>query len=75
MLEGLSFAERRSLSGNGMLMCQVLVWQLYIMSHCVRRCYLERLGPPLKSARITHTTSSQPDTEADSDVDVLTVRG
>jgi site-specific DNA-cytosine methylase len=46
----LSFAEQRSLSGNGMVLPQVAAWWLYIFSHTVRRELLERMAPPMSSA-------------------------
>ncbi len=46
----MSFAEQRSLSGNGMVLPQVAAWWLYIFSHTVRRELLERMAPPMPSA-------------------------
>lgn len=45
---GVTAAERRSLAGNGHALPQFMSWFLYISSHCVRRCYVEQLRPPLR---------------------------
>ena len=38
---------RRNLSGNSMMLCQVMDWFLYCFSHTVRRAALEQFRPAL----------------------------
>jgi hypothetical protein len=61
VLAGTSFAERRSLSGNGMMLPQVMAWTLYVMSHCARRAYFEQLTLPLAKANFERDTSDDED--------------
>jgi hypothetical protein len=66
-LAGTSFAVRRSFSGNGMMLPQVMAWTLYVMSHCARRAYFEKLMLPLSSA----TFEPEHDASEDKDLDQL----
>ena len=49
-LDCASSHERRSLSGNGMALQQVMACLLYVSSHVIRRSHLEALQLPLRAA-------------------------
>ena len=44
----LSSSSSKRLSGNGMMMQQVMAWNLFVYSNCLRRDALQAWRPPLR---------------------------
>ena len=61
----MSYTERRSISGNGMVLPQLAAFWLYIFGNTVRRDILERYRPPLR-LRPPHMDDLE---ESDSELD------
>ena len=43
---------QQSILGDGMSLDAVFCWQLYVFAHCVRRCLLEGMAPPMSRSTI-----------------------
>jgi hypothetical protein len=52
---------RRSLSGNSMMLCQVMDWFLYCFFHTLRRDLLEKICPSLQTSSVDLETGSDED--------------
>jgi hypothetical protein len=65
--ETTSAYARKSLTGNGMQLQQVMGWFLYVAGHTVRKDVLERLRLPLLSAKVLPTVADGDDDDTSSE--------